>query len=155
MCAFSHTWSVRTLFWECDSHAVSRTVGIPDWKNHNDQAYSCLRDWSLSASLGPQLRAPLIPLWQHNRMLPCEYWGALSLSPIMPRGASFSDSRWKCFQVWDVTLRDIQHTCTGESSLHRLYSYRLHTPGALFMCMYEHVLCEDINIFTATHWIIY
>ena len=67
------------------------------WKNYNDQAYSCPRDWRLPEIIGVHLRVNLKPLKHHGTMV-SKYLRALYWASIMPRDISFSDSRGKFFQ---------------------------------------------------------
>ena len=36
-----------------DSKVFVWWIGLPEWKNNNDQTYSCPRDWHLAASWEP------------------------------------------------------------------------------------------------------
>ena len=57
----------RNVNAECDWFAPSHVSIQQDWKNNSDQAYSCPRDWRLSASWG-KLRAPLKSLNQYSTL---------------------------------------------------------------------------------------
>jgi len=46
------------LGFDMKQESISRRGCFPDWKNYNDQAYSCPRDWRLSASWGNPIEGP-------------------------------------------------------------------------------------------------
>ena len=52
-------------------------AAIPDWKFFTEKTYSRPRDWSLSASLGTQLKTSLKHFGHHNSVLPRGLSGTL------------------------------------------------------------------------------
>ena len=75
---------------------------LPDWNNCNNQAYSRLRDWNLSASWRPNKGPPQ----RHGSMVSRGSFGAPIWAPMMPRGKSLTESKCKVFQAGLLAISD-------------------------------------------------
>ena len=71
------------IFFGIGKAKEAECVGSPAWKNCSDQAYSCLRDWRLSAIMGAHLRALLNPFIPWCCDGPMGFRGVLNWAPMM------------------------------------------------------------------------